>query len=97
MESELASLIANVQGFTVIAVAIILGAGAIGTALGFGIMGGKFLESIARQPELAPMLQGRMFLLAGLLDAVAMIGVGLALFFTFANPFVGAVQAAAGA
>ncbi|MDN3516606.1 F0F1 ATP synthase subunit C [Aquisalimonas lutea] len=97
MEAELASLIANVQGFTVIAVAIILGAGAVGTALGFGIMGGKFLESIARQPELAPMLQGRMFLLAGLLDAVSMIGVGLALFFTFANPFVGAVQAAAGA
>ncbi|MFO7858767.1 MAG: F0F1 ATP synthase subunit C [Ectothiorhodospiraceae bacterium] len=88
---------ASVQGFTVIAVAIILGAGAIGTALGFGIMGGKFLESIARQPELAPMLQGRMFLLAGLLDAVSMIGVGLALFFTFANPFVTAVEAAAGA
>ncbi|MEX0732571.1 MAG: F0F1 ATP synthase subunit C [Aquisalimonadaceae bacterium] len=97
MELEIAGLIANVQGFTVIAVAIILGAGAIGTALGFGIMGGRFLESVARQPELAPMLQGRMFLLAGLLDAVSMIGVGLALFFTFANPFVGAVTAAAGA
>lgn len=97
MELEIAGLISNVQGFTVIAVAIILGSGAIGTALGFGIMGGRFLESVARQPELAPMLQGRMFLLAGLLDAVAMIGVGLALFFTFANPFVGAVTAAAGA
>lgn len=94
---ELASLIASVQGMTVIAVAIILASGAVGTALGFAIMGGKFLESIARQPELAPMLQGRMFLLAGLLDAVSMIGVGLALFFTFANPFVGAVTAAAGA
>ncbi len=93
---ELASLIASVQGMTVIAVAIIIASGAIGTALGFAIMGGKFLESIARQPELAPMLQGRMFLLAGLLDAVSMIGVGLALFFTFANPFVGAVTAAAG-
>jgi F-type H+-transporting ATPase subunit c len=97
MELEIAGLIANVQSFTVIAVAIIIGSGAIGTALGFGIMGGRFLESVARQPELAPMLQGRMFLLAGLLDAVSMIGVGLALFFTFANPFVGAVQAAAGA
>lgn len=97
MELEIAGLIANVQGFTVIAVAIILGSGAVGTALGFGIMGGRFLESVARQPELAPMLQGRMFLLAGLLDAVSMIGVGLALFFTFANPFVGPVTAAAGA
>ncbi len=94
---ELASLIAQVQGMTVIAVAVILAAGAFGTALGFAIMGGKFLESIARQPELAPMLQGRMFLLAGLLDAVSMIGVAIALLFTFANPFVGAVTAAAGA
>ncbi|MCH8504663.1 MAG: F0F1 ATP synthase subunit C [Ectothiorhodospiraceae bacterium] len=88
---------AQVQGMTVIAVAVILAAGALGTALGFAIMGGKFLESIARQPELAPMLQGRMFLLAGLLDAVSMIGVAIALLFTFANPFVGAVTAAAGA
>ena len=29
-----------------------------------------------------------MFMVAGLLDAVTMIGVGLALFFTFANPFL---------
>jgi F-type H+-transporting ATPase subunit c len=28
------------------------------------------------------------------LDAVAMIGIGFALFFTFANPFVSALQAA---
>lgn len=92
---ELASLIANVQGFTVIAVGIILGLGAIGTAIGFGLLGGKFLEGAARQPELVPMLQVKMFIIAGLLDAVTMIGVGLALFFTFANPFLSAVQAAA--
>ena len=30
-----------------------------------------------------------MFIVAGLLDAVAMIGIGFALFFTFANPFLG--------
>ena len=32
------------------------------------------------------MLQVKMFIVAGLLDAVTMIGVGIALFFTFANP-----------
>ena len=85
---ELASLVANVQGFTVIAVGIILGLGAIGTAIGFGLLGGKFLEGAARQPELVPMLQVKMFIVAGLLDAVTMIGVGIALFFTFANPFI---------
>ena len=53
-----------------------------------------FLESSARQPELIPTLQVKMFIVAGLLDAVTMIGVGIALFFTFANPFLGALQAA---
>lgn len=80
--------IATIQGFTAIAVGIILGLGALGTAIGFGLLGGKFLEGAARQPELVPMLQVKMFIVAGLLDAVTMIGVGLALFFTFANPFL---------
>lgn len=92
---ELASLIANVQSLTVIGVGIILGLGAAGTAIGFGLLGGKFLEGAARQPELVPLLQVKMFIVAGLLDAVTMIGVGMALFFTFANPFLSAVQSAA--
>lgn len=82
------AIYADIQGMTVIAVAIILGMAALGTAIGFGLLGGRLLEALARQPELAPMLQGRMFLIAGLLDAIAMIGVGLALYFTFANPFI---------
>lgn len=93
---EIASLIAQVQGLTAVSVGIILGLGAVGTAIGFGLLGGKFLEGAARQPELVPMLQVKMFIVAGLLDAVTMIGVGMALFFTFANPFLSAVQSAAG-
>ncbi len=92
----MAALIADVQGLTSIAVGIILGMGAVGTAIGFGLLGGKFLEGAARQPELVPMLQVKMFIVAGLLDAVTMIGVGMALFFTFANPFLTAVTSAAG-
>ncbi len=87
--------IAQIQSMTVLAVGIIFGMGALGTAIGFGLLGGKFLEGAARQPELTPQLQVKMFIVAGLLDAVAMIGIGFALFFTFANPFLGAVQAAA--
>jgi F-type H+-transporting ATPase subunit c len=45
---------------------------------------------------LAPMLRTQMFLVVALLDAVAMIGVGIALFFAFANPFVAQLQAAGG-
>jgi len=78
---------AHIQGMTAIAVALLIGLGALGTGIGFGLLGGKFLEGAARQPEMVPMLQVKMFIVAGLLDAVTMIGVGIALFFTFANPF----------
>jgi F-type H+-transporting ATPase subunit c len=71
------------MGLALIAVALLIGLGALGTAIGFAILGGKLLESSARQPELAPMLQGRMFLIAGLLDAVPMIGVGIAMYILF--------------
>jgi F-type H+-transporting ATPase subunit c len=84
--------IATIQGMTVLAVGIIFGLGALGTAIGFGILGGRLLEGAARQPELTPMLQLKFFIVAAFVDAVAMIGIGFALFFTFANPFLGAVQ-----
>ena len=80
--------IALIQAYTALGLGIIIGLGAIGACIGIGIMGSKFLESAARQPELVPMLQGRMFLLAGLIDAAFLIGVAIALLFAFANPFV---------
>jgi len=85
-----------VIGMTAIAVALMIGLGALAVGIGMGLLGGRFLEGAARQPELAPMLQVKMFIVVALLDAVAMIGVGIALFLTFANPFVGQFQAATG-
>lgn len=85
------SMIAHLQGMTVIAVAIIIGLGAFGTAIGFGLLGGKFIEGSARQPEMVPLLQQKMFIVAGLLDAATMIGIGLALWFTVQSPFLAAV------
>jgi len=79
--------VALIKAMTVLAVGIIFGMGALGTAIGFGILGGRFLEGSARQPELMGQLQTKMFIVAALVDAVAMIGIGFALFFTFANPF----------
>ena len=76
---------------TVLGVLLVLGLGALGTAIGFGILGGKMLEGSARQPELAPMLQGKMVLVAGLIDAITMIGLAIGMWFTFANPFTAAL------
>ena len=70
-----------------LACGLIIGLGAIGACIGIGIMGGKFLEAAARQPELGERLQVKMFLLAGLIDANFLIGVGVAMMFVFANPF----------
>ena len=71
------------MGLVYLAAAIMLGMGALGTAIGMGLLGGKLIEGTARQPELAPMLQGKMFLLAGLIDAVPIIGVGIAMYLIF--------------
>ena len=71
------------QALTVLAGAILMGLGAVGAAIGVGILGGKFLEGGARQPELIPMLRGQFFIVMGLVDAVPMIGVGLGMYILF--------------
>lgn len=81
------TLMELLNGLIAVAAALLIGLGAVGTGIGFGILGGKFLEGVARQPELGSQLQTRMFIVAGLLDAVPMIGVGIAMFLLFANPF----------
>ncbi|MGV8546447.1 F0F1 ATP synthase subunit C, partial [Pseudomonas aeruginosa] len=51
----------NVVGLTAIAVAVLIGLCALRTDIGFGLLGGKFLEGAPRQPEMLPMLQVKMF------------------------------------
>ncbi len=82
-------LLAMIQAYTGIGIGLIIGLGALGACIGIGIMGSKYLESAARQPELMNALQTKMFLLAGLIDAAFLIGVGIAMMFAFANPFAG--------
>jgi F-type H+-transporting ATPase subunit c len=76
-------------GFVALACGLIIGLGAVGACIGIGIMGGKYIEASARQPELMNTLQTKMFLLAGLIDAAFIIGTGIALWFATANPFKG--------
>ena len=63
---------------------LMMGLGAVGAAIGVGVLGGKFLEGVARQPELLPMLRVQLFIVLGLVDAVPMIAVGIALYVIFA-------------
>ena len=64
----------EVISFVALAAGLIIGLGAVGACIGIGIMGAKYLESAARQPELMNELQTKMFLLAGLIDAAFIIG-----------------------
>ena len=57
----------------------------IGACLGIGVMGGRFIDGAVRQPEMMEPLQTKMFLLAGLIDANFLIGVGVAMMFVFAK------------
>jgi F-type H+-transporting ATPase subunit c len=81
-------VIAVIQSHTAIGIGLMIGLGAAGACIGIGVMGSKFLEAAGRQPEMTPMLQTKMFLLVGLIDASFLIGVGLALFFATANPLL---------
>ena len=86
---QIAGLVAGVQGATAIGVGLLIGLASLGTAIGFGVLGGKFLEGVARQPELGPMLMVRMFLMAGLVDAFAAISIAMGLLLLFGgNPIL---------
>lgn len=67
-----------------VASAMMMGFGALGAAIGIGLLGGRFIEGAARQPELIPVLRTQFFIVMGLVDAVPMIAVGLAMYVLFA-------------
>ena len=72
------------SGLIYIAGALMMGLGALGAAIGIGNLGGKYMEGIARQPELIPMLRTQMFIVLGLVDAVPMMSGGIPLYLLFA-------------
>jgi F-type H+-transporting ATPase subunit c len=84
-------LLAMIQAYTGVGIGLMIGVGAAGACIGVGIMCSRFLEAAARQPELTNMLQAKVFLLLGLIDASFIIGVGLAMMFAFANPLLSVI------
>ena len=94
---EIAQLIATVQGLSAIAAAIMFGFAALGAGVGIGLLTGKFIEGIARQPELSGMLLGRTLFMVGLVDAFAAISLAMGFVIMFGgNPFLQAVLAHTG-
>ncbi|MBO0613071.1 MAG: synthase subunit [Pseudomonadota bacterium] len=92
-----ATSIAMIYSYTAVGVGIILAAAGLGSALGWGMICSKFIEGIARQPEMRAQLTGQMLFTGGLMEAFPMIVLGISMWFIFANPFIGAAKAALGA
>ena len=63
---------------------IMLGLGAVGAAIGIGVLGARFLEGIARQPEMLGMLRTQFFIVMGLVDALPIIAIAIGLYVLFA-------------
>lgn len=72
------------QALILIAAALSMGLGAIGSGIGIALLGGRFLEGVARQPELLPMLRTQMFVVLALVDAIPIIALGMGLYMIFA-------------
>src|SRR3990167_9280629 len=91
------TIISAISSSTMIAIGMLVGLGGLGIAIGMGLLGGKFLEGVARQPELTGMLRLQMFVVMGLLDAFAVVSVviGLYLLFTQNPVLVAAMKATA--
>lgn len=89
---EKLQMLAMIQAYTGIGIGLMIGLGAAGACIGIGIMCSRFLEAAARQPELTASLQGKVFLLLGLIDASFIIGLGIAMLFAFGNPLLAVIK-----
>ena len=90
-------MIADIYGSTTIIVGMMLAAAGLGSAIGWGLICAKTIEGIARQPEMKGELMTSTFIFAGLMESFPFIILAFAMWFLFANPFVGALKAAVGA
>ena len=59
--------------YSILAAAIVMGLASIGAGIGVGILGSKFIEGIARQPEAAGEIRSQTFLLAILVEGAAIL------------------------
>ena len=57
--------------------------GAIGVGIGVGLITAKYLEGIARQPELQPYLFTQLLIGMGLVDAIPIVSLAIGLLFLF--------------
>ena len=75
-----------ILGMSAVAVGLLIGLGALGAGIGDGLVSSRVVEGTARQPEARASLLGIMFIAVGIIEALPIIALGIALFLLFANP-----------
>ena len=71
------------EGLKLIATALVMGLGTIGPGLAIGILAGKALEAIGRNPEATPKIQTAMILAIAFAEAIAIYALVVALIIKF--------------
>lgn len=75
--------------FTALAAGLAIGLGTVGTGIGQGTAVGKALEAMARQPEVAGLIQTNMIIGLAFIESLCIYALAVALILLFANPFQG--------
>lgn len=68
---------------TTLAAGLAIGLGAIGPGIGIGLLAGKAMEAIGRNPEAAPKIQTAMILAIVFTEAIAIYALVVALIIKF--------------
>ena len=71
----LAQAASDFSGLETIGKGLIIGLAAIGPGISLGILIGKSVEAMARQPEYANQVRTTMFIGIGLIEALALFGI----------------------
>jgi F-type H+-transporting ATPase subunit c len=71
------------EGLKLLAVALAIGLGAIGPGIGIGILGGKAMEAIGRNPEAEGKIRTSMILGIAFAEAIAIYALVTALIIKF--------------
>lgn len=71
------------EGLKVLATALAIGLGAIGPGIGIGLIGGKAMEALGRNPEAQTAVTTNMILAIAFVEAVAIYALVIALIIKF--------------
>src|SRR5919112_289178 len=91
MLGVLAQAAGEFAGLETIGKGLIIGLAAIGPGIGLGILIGKSVEAMARQPEYAGQVRTYMFIGIGLIEALALFGIAFFFMWKWVLPRVNAL------